>query len=100
MNTVEVFDHAGKRIGILTEAAVQVSNDRHAVGGGFVGGFYEEISPIEKGHYTPVTLKDTERTYHQCWVHAKTTLVGRLHAVFSFTYTEGAPLKIPAVSAH
>ncbi len=100
MNTVEVFDDTGKKIGILTEAAVQVSNDRHATGGGFVSGFYEELSPLEKGHYEAVELKDSERTYHQCWIHAKTTLVGKLHAVFSFTYTEGAPLKLTAVSAH
>ena len=100
MRTVEVFDETGTRIGTIKEATVQASDDRHAVTGGFVGGFYEETTVLEKGHFYPVTLKDSERTYHQCWIHAKTTLAGKLHIVYSFTYTEGIPLPKKAAAVH
>ncbi|MCX7836281.1 MAG: hypothetical protein N2450_09490 [bacterium] len=93
--TVKVYDLEGTQIGTLTEAVVQLSNDRHAIHGGYVGGFYDEIQEIYKGHYHPVVLKDDERTYYQCWLHSKATLLGKKHAVFSFTYYEGKPIEVP-----
>lgn len=100
MRTVTVFDENGAQLGILYEATVQSSLDRHAVSGGYVGGYYEEATPLDLGHYRPVTLKDNERTYLQCWLHAKSTLQNKLHAVFSFTTVEGTPLPKATVSHH
>ncbi len=100
MRTIEVFDESSTKIGIITDATVQVSIDRHATSGGYVGGFYQEAVPISKGHFRPLLLKDQDRTYLQCWLHAKTVLAGKLHAVFSFTYTEGAPLEVTVNSPH
>lgn len=93
MLTVKVLDRNETLIGTLSEAVVQLSNDRHAVGGGYIGGFFDELVPIEKGHYESLILRDESHFYHQCWLHAKATLLGKKHAVFSFTYYEGTPIE-------
>lgn len=94
MLTVKIYSTDGTLIGTLNNAVVQFSNDRHSVNGGYIGGFLDESIEINKGHYHPVILKDDKRTYFQCWLHSKATLLGKKHAVFSFTYYEGEPIPV------